>query len=278
MTNPWEIFPNRVISHLAVDEHLRQISYSPEEIQKKTIEILNRNGTSFGQRVAYFHIPFCEKLCTFCAFYRIKKDAALLESFIDHLIDHLHWFSEYPYLTSVPFEALFFGGGTPTTLTISQMNRLMRAIKECIPLTPGAEFTSESSFANISDEMLHALHDGGVNRMSLGVQTFSERLRKFIGRSCPPDDVIEKIEKTRRVMEIVNLDLIYNFPTQTLEEWEEDLRIAARSGVDGICVHPLIPVEETPLFKMSAREGADPIEDSRRQYDFYRMAQNILST
>ena len=88
MMQPYDIYPNRIIAHLEIDEHMRQISYPPEEIQKRTIEILNNNGTSFGHRVGYFHIPFCEKFCKFCVFYRTKKDDVQLARFIDALIYH----------------------------------------------------------------------------------------------------------------------------------------------------------------------------------------------
>jgi len=157
-----------------------------------------------------------------------------------------------------------------------QMHWLTRAIKACLPLSHNVEFTSESSFANLTDEMLQALCEGGVNRMSLGVQTFSGRLRKLIGRACQPEDVLEKIAKVRKYMDVVNLDLIYNFPTQTLSEWEADLQIAAGTGVDGICAHSLIPVEDSPLSKMIVQGEIEPMGGTKEQYDFYTMAQSML--
>jgi oxygen-independent coproporphyrinogen-3 oxidase len=276
MMKPYEIYPNRIIAHLEIDEHMRQISYPSEEIQERTMEILKQNGTGFGHRVGYFHIPFYEKFCTFCVFYRVRKDDVQLARFLDALIENLRWFSEHPYVSTVPFEAIYLGGGTPTTITPSQMHRLTSTIKECLPLSPNVEFTSESTFANITDEMLQALREGGVNRMSLGVQTFSPRLRKLIGRECTPDDVIEKIGKVRRIMDVVNLDLIYNFPTQTLKEWEEDLKIATETEVDGISVHPLIPAEDSPLTKMIQQGVIEPMGDTRKQYDFHFIAHHVL--
>jgi oxygen-independent coproporphyrinogen-3 oxidase len=209
---PYEIFPRRIISHSEAQDRLMQVALNPDQIQSRADEILARKGTFFGHRVAYVHIPFCEKLCKFCTFFRVPKDEQKVAPFMDALMESIRRFGEAPYVRSVPFEAVYFGGGTPTTISADQIRLLTQTIRESLPLAEDVEFTSESTFANITDEMLEALREEGVNRMSLGVQTFSPRLRNLIGRECHPDDVIEKIEKVRRVMPVVNLDLIYNFP------------------------------------------------------------------
>jgi oxygen-independent coproporphyrinogen-3 oxidase len=272
---PYEIFPRRV-SHHAVAEQLGQVALPPEEVQERVDAILNQERVTPGGRVGYIHHPFCEKLCRFCSFFRVLRDEDALANFLDALNENIRRFGEYPYVKAAPFDAFYFGGGTPTTISVEQMERLLKTIRESFRFADDCEFTSESTFANISDEMLDALKEGGVNRMSLGVQTFSPRLRKFIGRQCHPDDVLQKIALVRRCMYIVNLDLIYNFPTQTLEEWEHDLKTAIKTGVETVSVHPLVPVKNSPLSQMIEKGEVEPMGDEKRQYEFYAMALDIL--
>ncbi len=272
---PYQIFPKR-FSHHGVAEQLRQVAIPPPEVQRRANEILNQEKGPSRDRVGYIHHPFCEKLCKFCSFYRVLKDEDTLARFLDALNESIRRFSDYPYVKSLPFNVFYFGGGTPTTMSVEQMNRLMQTIRESIHFTDDAEFTSESSFANIKEEMLIALKEGGVNRMSLGVQTFSPRLRTFIGRECHPDDVIQKIKIVREFMGVVNLDLIYNFPTQTFKEWENDLNIAIKTGVETISVHPLVPVKNSPLSQLIDQGDIEPLGDEKRQYEFYSMASETL--
>jgi oxygen-independent coproporphyrinogen-3 oxidase len=257
-------------------EQLREIVLPPDEVQRRADAILSQEEVAPGDRVGYIHNPFCEKLCRFCSFFRVSKDEAALAGFLDALNENIRRFGDYPYVKAAPFDTFYFGGGTPTTISVEQMNRLMQSIRESFQFTDDVEFTSESTFANISEEMLTALKAGGVNRMSLGVQTFSPPLRKFIGRECHPDEVIQKIAVVRRFMDIVNLDLIYNFPTQTFAEWEVDLQTAINTGVESISVHPLVPVKDSALSRMIDQGAVEPMGDAKRQYTYYTMALDVL--
>jgi putative oxygen-independent coproporphyrinogen III oxidase len=275
LMKPHEIFPKRN-SHHAMYEQLRKIVLPPDEVQRRADAILNQDRVTPGGRVGYIHHPFCEKLCRFCSFFRVKKDEAVLACFLDALNESIRRFGDYPYVKAAPFDTFYFGGGTPTTISVKQMNRLMQSIRESFQFTDDAEFTSESTFANLTEEMLTALKEGGVNRMSLGVQTFSPPLRKFIGRECHPTEVIQKISVVRRYMDIVNLDLIYNFPTQTFAEWEVDLKTAINTGVESISVHPLVPVKDSALSRMIDQGVVESMGDEKKQYEFYTMALDIL--
>ena len=275
MVKPYEIFPQR-ISHHAVAEQLAASTLSYPDIQSRAQEILTRERTIPGDRVGYIHHPFCEKLCKFCSFFRVLKDEDALDRYLKVLCETIRRFGDYPYLNSVPFDAFYFGGGTPTTMTPDQMKNLMNTIRENLRFADDVEFTSESSFANITEDMLAALKGGGVNRMSLGVQTFSPRLRKLIGRECHPDDVLEKIELARKVIGLVNIDLVYNIPTQTFQEWEDDLKTAVRTGVPTVSIHPLVPVKDSLLSKMIEQGEVPKMGDEKKQYEFYSAVLDIL--
>jgi oxygen-independent coproporphyrinogen-3 oxidase len=275
MVKPYEIFDKR-ISHHAVAEQLAASTLAYPEIQSRAKEILTHERTSIGDRVGYIHHPFCEKLCKFCSFFRVLKDEDALARFLKVLAETIQRYAEYPYLNSLPFDAFYFGGGTPTTMTPDQMKSLMDTIRENLRFADDVEFTSESSFANITGDMLGALKYGGVNRMSLGVQTFSPRLRKLIGRECHPNDVLGKIEMVRDAIGLVNLDLVYNIPTQTIQEWEDDLRMVVKTGVPTVSIHPLVPVKDSLLSKMIKEGEIQDMGDEKRQYEFYRAVLDIL--
>jgi len=272
---PYEIFPKRV-GHHAVAEQLIQAALPYDEVRKKSQELLNQKQAAPGDRVGYIHHPFCEKLCKFCSFFRVLKDEASLVRFLDILNESIRQFGNYPYVNAAPFDAFYFGGGTPTTMPPEQMRRLLQTIRESFRFADDIEFTSESTFATITEEMLAVLKEGGVNRMSLGVQTFSPRLRAFIGRQCHPDEVMQKIGMVRKYMEVVNLDLIYNFPTQTLKEWKNDLHTAITTGVETVSVHPLVPVKNSPLSKMIEQKEVESMGDEKKQYEFYALALDML--
>jgi oxygen-independent coproporphyrinogen-3 oxidase len=272
---PYAIFPQR-ISHHAVGEQLKASALPYPEIQQKAHHILTAERTIPGDRVGYIHHPFCEKLCRFCSFFRVLKDEAQLDRFLKVLCETIRRFADYPYSSSVPFDAFYFGGGTPTTMSPDQMHTLLKTIQTSLSLSDAVEFTSESTFANITDEMLAVLRDGGVNRMSLGVQTFSPRLRKLMGRACHPDEVLKKIEMVRRVMGIVNIDLVYNIPGQTLKEWEDDLKTAITTGVETISIHPLVPVKDSPLATMIQQGDIEGMGDEKKQYELYTAVLEML--
>ena len=275
MVKPYEIFSKR-ISHHAVAEQLAASTLAYPEIQSRAHEILAHERTITGDRVGYIHHPFCEKLCKFCSFFRVIKDEDALARFLKMLTETIQRFSDYPYLKSVPFDAFYFGGGTPTTMTPDQMKCLMKTIRKNLRFADDVEFTSESSFANITEDMLAALKFGGVNRMSLGVQTFSPRLRKLLGRECPPDDVLGKIEMVRKAIGLVNLDLVYNIPTQTIQEWENDLWKVVKAGIPTVSIHPLVPVKDSVLSKMVKKGEIQDMGDEQKQYEFYSAVLDIL--
>ena len=275
MMEPYAVFPKR-ISHHAVAEQLAASSLAYPAIQSKVREIVGGPRPEGGDRVGYIHHPFCEKLCTFCSFFRVLKDEDALSRFLHVLCERLKRCGDSSYMSAHPFDAFYFGGGTPTTMRPDQMSRLMETLRSSLTFADDLEFTSESTFANITPEMLAVLKAGGVNRMSLGVQTFSPRLRKLIGRQCHPDEVLQKIALVRRFMEVVNLDLVYNFPTQTVAEWEKDLLTAIATGVETLSIHPLVPVNDSPLSGLIRSGAVEEMGDEKRQYEFYTAVLDIL--
>lgn len=176
----------------------------------------SRPGTILNPLSLYFHLPFCNTICYYCACNKvITKDRSLADTYIDHLIREIALQADLlPYRPKV--SQLHFGGGTPTFLSDAQFERLMQAIRSRFDLQPGGEFSIEIDPRKVSTETVVLLGALGFNRMSVGVQDFNSAVQQAVNR-------IQSFDETRRVIEdarangfrSISIDLIYGLPKQT---------------------------------------------------------------
>ncbi len=216
-----------------------------EEIDKTGYvrEVLNTEATS--PRVLYLHVPFCNKICTFCPFHR--PDELKRREYDAYLTEEINRLSGFRYMQA-PIDAVNFGGGTPTSLTPEQMARVLGHIRRSFDLREGAEISVETSITEFTDEMADVLKEGGVNRLSFGVQTFNDEGRKLLGRR---GDGLRAIEGLRRAKEKgfrnIGVDLIYNWPGETLQILEEDLKTIKDLELAGVSFYSLMLHDKTPI-------------------------------
>ena len=171
----------------------------------------------------YIHVPFCSRRCGYCDFYSQVLDLARVEPLVDAVLDELGWAGEKYELTC---ETVFVGGGTPTSLPPEQLGRLLRA---CVESLRGDcyEFTVEANPATVAAETARVLADAGVNRVSIGAQSFNEAELSVLERTHRPGQVAETIAACRAAgIRNVNLDLIFAIPGQTLASWRASLEAA----------------------------------------------------
>jgi oxygen-independent coproporphyrinogen-3 oxidase len=204
----------------------------------------------------YFHIPFCQKKCPYCDFYSVES-ARGMDDFLDALLREISSCGELvPFGESVVrerVETIFFGGGTPSVLTPSQLERILARVHEVFAVVPGAEITLEANPGRVDAENLRGYRALGVNRLSLGVQSFHEKELRFLGRIHGAGEGVEAIEEAREAgFENLSLDLIYGLPGQTREEWEATLHAALKFSPEHISAYSLIVEEGTPLARMVA--------------------------
>ncbi len=148
-------------------------------------------------------------------------------------------------------DTIFVGGGTPTSLGVAQMERLMRAIKR-IDISLTSEFTIEANPGTIDDEKLSLLRESGVNRLSLGAQSLDDFFLKTLGRAHTSADVYRAVESARKHgFDNVSLDLIFAVPEQTVEMWLEDLGKCVRLAPEHVSTYCLIYEKDTPLVRMA---------------------------
>ena len=204
----------------------------------------------------YMHVPFCQGgKCDYCAFYsrgdstpelRAKYLRRLEEEFAEHE-------AECAQLRSV-----FIGGGTPSALSPDELSRLLASVRHHFTLTPDCEWTMEANPDSLTMEKLHAAIEGGVNRLSLGVQSFQPHLRERLGRHGTLDALPDLVAQARKLgLPKLNLDLIYDIPGQNMTEWDSDLHAALALAPDHLSCYSLIFEENTPL----SRRLKPPVDD-----------------
>ncbi|ALC89882.1 coproporphyrinogen III oxidase [Bacillus sp. FJAT-18017] len=216
--------------------------------------IINPDG---GPRAAYIHIPFCEHICHYCDFNKVFLKGQPVDKYLDFLEREIELtLAQHP---PGKMDSVFVGGGTPTSLDERQLERLCGIIANHLPLNEETEYTFEGNPGDLSLEKLKVLKDHGVNRLSLGVQTFNNVLLERIGRSHRAEDVFTTIANARKAgFENISLDLIYALPGQTLEDFKDTLEKAFSFGLPHFSGYSLI-IEPKTVFYNLMRKGRLPL-------------------
>jgi len=221
----------------------------------------------------YVHVPFCVSKCAYCDFYSRAGGEALRKPFVDAaLFEAGHW-SHYDLLDDVP--SLYIGGGTPTLLG-EDLVRLVRGLIETARLRPHAEVTVETNPETTDAPLVATLIEAGVNRFSLGVQSFNDDVLRILGR-C--HDAARAREATRILRDSgagFSIDLICGVPGQTTASWEATLEEAVRCGARHLSVYPLTVEDGTPL-DASVRAGEVPAPDPDDAADMMLAAEVVLT-
>jgi oxygen-independent coproporphyrinogen-3 oxidase len=172
-------------------------------------------------KAAYVHVPFCVHRCGYCDFTLVARRDDLIGAYLEALEFDLKTLGEPKTV-----ETLFLGGGTPTHLPPGDLERLLGLVREWFPLDTGYEFSVEANPAGLTNDKIQILADAGVNRVSLGAQSFDSGVLKFLERDHTPTDIIQAVEGLRQHIANVSLDLIFGVPGQSLERWQSSLQSA----------------------------------------------------
>lgn len=223
-----------------------------------------------GKTLAYFHIPFCETRCLYCLFYQNPLQSESSAHYVDSLIAEMQLWANAPLQQGRVVHAVYLGGGTPTALQASDLSRLLKAIKQYLPLANDCEITLEGRIHHFSEEKIEAALKGGVNRFSLGVQSFNTKVRQAMMRVDDRENVIALLEKLGSYDNAaVVIDLIYGFPFQTMDIWEDDMKTAASLPLDGVDCYQLNVFEKSPLAKYVANGKYPPVSDTAEKADMF---------
>jgi len=219
-------------------------------------------------KAAYLHIPFCEHICHYCDFNKVFLKGQPVDEYLQALDQEMVMtLKEFPTST---LDTIFVGGGTPTSLNEQQLYRFCESINRNLPKSDKLEFTFEANPGDLSKEKLQILRSAGVNRLSLGVQTFNEELLKKIGRVHKAKDVYETIENAKQAgFENISIDLIFSLPTQTVDDFKTTLIEAFSLDIPHYSGYSLI-IEPKTVFYNLLKKGKllTPGEDlEAKMYD-----------
>ncbi len=202
----------------------------------------------------YIHIPFCKSRCVYCGFYSTTS-LDLRHSYVDAICRELELRSDY---LSEPVSTVYIGGGTPSVLAVDDLDRIFNAIYKYNNVRGNSEgvveVTIECNPDDITDEFCSFLSFSPVNRVSMGVQSFSDGLLKFAGRRHDSRQPKVAVERLRRIgIPNISVDLMFGFPKETLEVWENDIDTALSLDVEHISAYSLMFEEGTCLYRMLQR-------------------------
>jgi len=224
----------------------------------------------------YLHIPFCVKKCDYCDFLSFPSTEEQQERYVKAMIKEICFYGRALGRDGVSVSSVFFGGGTPTLLTVHQVDEIMKIVKSEFSLEPDCEITMECNPGTASYEKLKAYRDSGVNRLSIGCQsTVNEELRK-LGRIHTYEQFLQTYEwAVRAGFTNVNVDLMSSIPGQTKASFYKNLQNVVRLKPNHLSVYSLIVEEGTPFYEMY-QKGALDLPDEDEAYEIYQLTQQYL--
>ncbi len=250
------------IANYARKKNENYLQFKPSE----TIIIPRNKGNV--PTLLYIHVPFCEELCPYCSFNRVRFQEDLARAYFDALRKEIVMYKDLGY----DFKALYAGGGTPTIL-IDELEKTVLLIREMFNIT---EISVETNPNHLTQDNINKLREMGVNRLSVGVQTFDDGLLKTIERYHKygsGEDIKERLSYTQGNFQTLNVDMIFNFPTQSMEILEKDLSTIIELMVDQVTYYPLMVSSFTKDI-MNKKLGT---VDYDRGNEFYRKITEMLS-
>ena len=222
----------------------------------------------------YVHIPFCARKCPYCDFNTYAGLEDLHARYVDALVTEIRRVGEA--LGRPRVRTVFIGGGTPTVLPPDDLARILEAVRQAFRVDPEAEITCEANPGTVDRSRFRALREAGVNRLSLGAQSFDEAELRFLGRIHTAAEIPQAVEAARAAgFTNINLDLIYGLPGQEPRTWERNLHTALALEPTHVSCYALTVEEGTPLARW-VRDGRVPPPDDDLQADLYARAQVIL--
>jgi oxygen-independent coproporphyrinogen III oxidase len=223
----------------------------------------------------YVHIPFCPKVCPYCSFYKEASDRNKTQAFLDALLLDLE--RRLRETHACRLETIFFGGGTPSALSVKQLDFLLSGLHRRLDLSWLREWTLEMNPATVSLEKARMLHDFGVNRISMGVQSWDPEILHRLGRVHSAEQAERSFNILREAgFKNLNLDLIFGVPGQSTEVWQQSLEKTVALDPEHISAYCLTYEEDTEFFRRFQR--GELVPDAEQDATFYELTMATLTT
>ena len=234
----------------------------------------NERALSDTVRHIYVHVPFCARICPYCAFYKELLDRSQTPRFCEALLGDLRQQAQDRHL--IP-STIYFGGGTPTALTTAQLEFLLVGFRDALDLSKLIEWTMEANPGSVSQSKAALLRRLGITRISLGIQSWDDDLLKLLGREHNAKQGEESFQILRDAgFSNINVDLMFGLPGQTIHQWRSTLERTVSLKPEHVSTYCLTYEEDTEFFLRQARGEfrQDPDTDS----EFFEITMSILET
>ncbi|KMT21638.1 radical SAM family heme chaperone HemW [Clostridium cylindrosporum] len=208
----------------------------------------------------YIHIPFCARKCLYCDF-NSYENRELEDEYIKALLEEISTVSEYK------FKTIFIGGGTPTILSIQNLELLLKSLEKFSPV----EFSVECNPGTLTKDNLSIMKKYGVNRLSIGLQSTNDKILKSLGRIHNFNEFLDGYNMAREVgFDNINIDLMFAVPNQRFEDFKESLEIVTNLNPEHISAYSLIVEEGTPFYAMQEKGKLEVVDEDveREMYDY----------
>lgn len=227
-------------------------------------------------KALYLHIPFCVKRCAYCDFATraLPRENSQIDEYVDDLCLQIRRKAKEGELASV--ETVYLGGGTPSHVGLKRLSMLLYTLSLSVHLTPEAECTMEANPESLDERMVCDVWALGVNRLSLGVQSFDDVVLGTLGRAHSAEEARRAVAAAQTRFENVSIDLMCGIPGQNAESFAASVREAVSLGVTHVSVYPLTIEEHTPFFREVAT-GRMPEPDDDVEAEHMQLAADILA-
>ena len=239
------------------------------------MQIQNGIEGSTGLHHLYVHIPFCPKICPYCSFYKEASDRNKTQAFLDSLLLDLD--RRLHEIPDCRLETIFFGGGTPSALSVKQLEFILSGLHRRLDLSGLREWTLEMNPATVSLEKARMLRDFGVNRISMGVQSWDPGILNRLGRVHSAEQAERSFHVLREAgFTNLNLDLIFGVPGQTFDTWRQTLEKTVGLAPEHISAYCLTIEEDTEFFRRF--QSGELAQDTEREATLYEFTMATLET
>ncbi len=217
----------------------------------------------------YIHIPFCDKICSYCDFIKVFYNEKYIEEYLLALEEEIN--NNY---NGEKIETIYIGGGTPTSLKISELKKLFNILK-IFKLNDNYEFTVECNIESLTKEKLDLLKKNNVNRLSIGIQTFNEKNLKYLNRFHTKEEVFAKIKYAKDIgFNNINIDLIYALKNETLDDLKKDIDLFLELDINHISTYSLIIEPHTKLYIYNENNIDDDLDYEMYKYICKKLKEN----
>lgn len=225
----------------------------------------------------YVHFPFCERKCPYCDFYSVEKGDQLIPKYLDAVVKEAELYADiFPHMKS-NIQTVYFGGGTPSLLWPVQIETLLREFDKTFGFASEAEITIEVNPGTVTLQSLRGYRSAGINRISIGVQSFNANELRLLGRIHTADQAENAVFLSARAgFEDIGIDLIYGIPDQSITDWRKTLTKAVSLGLTHISTYALTWDVSTALGR-AIEAGELPRPDEDTVSEMFLLADNVLS-